>query len=51
MSRVLTSGPGNRGSVPGRVILKTQEMILDAAFLKTQFYKILIKGKEEHTRE
>ena len=33
MSRVFANGPGNQGSIPGRVILKTQKIVLDAALL------------------
>ena len=44
MSRVLANGPGDQASVPGRVIPKTQEMVLDAALLKSQLYKVRIKG-------
>ena len=33
MSRMFTKGPGDRGSIPGRVIPKTQTMVLDAACL------------------
>ena len=29
----------------GRIISKTQKMILDASFLNTQHYKLQIKGK------
>ena len=32
-------------SVPGQVIPKTQKMVHDAFLLKTQYYKIWIKGK------
>ena len=39
--------PGNRGSIPGRVIPKTQKMVLGSALLSTQYYKIWIKGKVE----
>ena len=46
-SRVLAYGPGTRGSIPGRVIPKTQKPVLDAAVLNTQHYKARIKGKEE----
>ena len=35
MSRVFASGPGDQGSIPGRVILKTQKMVLDDALLST----------------
>ena len=51
MSRVSTNGPGDRGSIPGRVIPKTQKMVLDAALLDTQHYKVRIKGKVEQSRE
>ena len=30
--------PGRSGSIPGRVIPKTQKMVLDAASLNTQHY-------------
>ena len=49
--RVLTNGPGNQGSIPGQVIAKTQKMVLDAALLSTQRYKVRIKGKVEQYRE
>ena len=39
ISRVFANGPGDWGSIPGRVILKTQKMVLDAALLNTQHYK------------
>ena len=45
MVRVFANGPGDRGSIPGRVIPKTQKMVLDAALLSTQHYKVRIKGK------
>ena len=35
----------------GRVIPKTQKMVLDASLLKTQHYKVRIKGKVEQSRE
>ena len=40
MSRVFTNGPVDQGSIPGRVIQKTQKMVLDAALLNTQYYKL-----------
>ena len=43
--RVFTNGPGDRGLVPGRVIPKTQKMVLNAA------YKARIKGKVEQSRK
>ena len=33
MSKVFTNGPGDRGSIPGWVIPKTQKMVLDAEHL------------------
>ena len=45
VSRVFTNGPGDLGSIPGRVIPKTQKMILDTSLLNTQHYKVRIKGK------
>ena len=35
MNRVFSNGPGDRGSIPGGVIPKTQKMVLDAALLNT----------------
>ena len=35
----------------GRVIPKTQKMVLDASLLITQHYKVWIKGKVEQSRE
>ena len=49
--RVFASGPENLGSTPGRVIPKTQKMVLDASLLNTQHYKVRIKGKVEQSRE
>ena len=51
MSRVFANGPGDRGSVSGQVIPKTQKMVRDAALLNTQHYKVRIKGKVEQSRE
>ena len=51
MSRVFTNGPGDQGSIPGRVIPKTLKMVLDTALLNTQYYKVRIKGKVEQSRE
>ena len=49
--RVFANGPGDLGSIPGRVIPKTQKMVLDASLLSSQHYKVRIKGKVEHSRE
>ena len=48
---VFANGPGDLGSIPGRVIPKTQKMVLDASLLNTQHYKVRIKGKVEPSRE
>ncbi len=40
-------GPGDQVSIPGRVIPKTQKMVLDATLLNSQYYKVRIKGKVE----
>ena len=45
------NGPGDRGSIPGRVIPKTQKMVFDAGLLNTQHYKVGIKGKAEQSWE
>ena len=39
MVRVFANGPGDRGSIPGPVILKTQKIVLDAALFSTQYGK------------
>ncbi len=49
--RVFANCPGDLGSIPGRVIPKTQKMVLDASLLNTQYYKVRIKGKVEQSRE
>ena len=51
MCRVFANGPRDRSSIPGRVIPKTQKMVLDATLLNTQHYKVRIKGKVEQSRE
>ena len=38
-------GPRELGSIPGRVIPKTQKMVLDTSLFNTQRYKVRIKGK------
>ena len=51
MVRVFANGPGDLGSIPGRVIQKTQKMVLDTSLLNSQHHKIRIKGKVEQSRE
>ena len=50
MSRVFANDPGDRGSIPGRVIPKTQKMVLDVTLLNTQYYKVRIKGNFKQSR-
>ena len=49
--RVFANGPGDLGSIPGRVLPKTQKMVLDASLLNTQHYKVRIKSRVEQSRE
>ena len=51
MSRVLGNGRADWGSIPGRVIPKTQKLVLDTSLLNTQQYKVRIKSKVEQSRE
>ena len=51
MVRMFASGPGDQGSIPDWVIPKTQKMVLDAALLNTQHYKVQIKSKVEQSME
>ena len=49
MSRVFANDSGDQDSIPGRIIQKTQKMVLDAALLNTQHYKVRIKDKVEQS--
>ena len=49
MSRVFTNGLGDQDSITGRVLPKTQKMVLDAALLNHQHYKVRFKGKVEQS--
>ena len=49
--RVFANGPGDWGSISGRVIPKTQKVVLDNSLLNTQNYKVCFKGKVEQSRE
>ena len=42
MGRVFANGPGDLGSIPGRVIPRTLKMVLDTSLLNTQQYKVRI---------
>ena len=47
MVRIFANGSEDLGSIPGRVIPKTQKMVLDASLLNTQHYKVWINSKVE----
>ena len=47
VGRLFANGPGDLGSIPDRVILKTLKMVIDTSLLNTQQYKVRIKGKVE----
>ena len=51
MVRVFASRPGDLDSIPSWVLPNTQKMVLDAALLNTQHYKVRIKGKVEQSSE
>ena len=48
---MFANGPGDLGSIPGRVIPNTLKMVLDTSLVNTQQYKVRIKGKVEHSCE
>ena len=49
MGIVFANGSGDRDSIPGRVIPKTQKMLLDILLLNTR-YKLRIKYVDTTTR-
>ena len=51
VGKVFANGPGDLGSIPGRVIPKTLKMVLDTSLLNTQQYKVRIQSKVEQSRE
>ena len=51
MGRVFGNGPGDLGSIQGRVIPKTLNMVLDTSLFNTQHYKVRNKGKVKPSRE
>ena len=51
VGRLFANGPGDPGSIQGRVIPKTFKMVLDTSLLNTQQCKVRMKGKVEQTRE
>ena len=51
VGRVFTNGPGDLGSIPGRVLPKIFKMVLDTSLLNTQQYRVCIKGKMKQSKE
>ena len=51
LGKVFAIGPEDRGSIQGRIILKTQKMVLDASLINTQHYKVWIKNRMEQSKE
>ena len=49
--RVFANDPGDQGSISGRVIPKTQKVVLDTSLLNSQHYKVSFKSKVEQSRE
>ena len=49
--RVFASGPRDWGSISGRVLPKTQKVVLDISLLNTRHYKVRFKCKVEQSRE
>ena len=45
LCRVFADDLGDLGSIQGRVIPKTQKMVLDGSLLNNQHNKVKIKGK------
>ena len=50
VGRAFANGPGDMGSILGRVIPKTLKVVLDTSLLNTQRYKVRTKGKVEQSR-
>ena len=51
VGRVFANGSGDRGSILGRIIPKSLNMVLDTSLLNTQQYKVRVKGKVEQSKE
>ena len=48
---MFANGPGDLCSIPGRVIPKTLNIVLDTSLLNTQQNKVRIEGKVEPSRK
>ena len=51
MGRVFANGPGDRRSIPGRVIPNTLKMVIDTSLLNTLQCKVRIKVKWSNPRK
>ena len=51
VDRVFANIPEDWRSIPGRVIPKTQKMVLDSALLNTQSYNVQTNGKVLQSKE
>ena len=51
VGRVFADGPGELGSIPGRILPKTLKIVLDTSLRNRQQYKVGIEGKVEQSRE
>ena len=51
MFTVFANDPGDRDSIPDRVIPKTQKIVFNVSLLNTQHYKVWIKGKVQRSEE
>ena len=40
LGRVFANGPGDPGSIPGRVLQKSKKMVLDISLINPQYYKV-----------
>ena len=48
---IFANVPEDRDSIPGRVILRTQKIILDISILNIQHYKVRISGNVQQYKE
>ena len=47
---VFANGPGDSGSISGRIRPKIQKEVLDTSLLNTQPYKVRFKGKVKQSK-
>ena len=49
MVRMFANGPGDLGSIPGRVTPKTKKMVLVTFLINTQHYKVQVSQSLERS--